>query len=375
MLLVATDQWRPDGGGRELYLDELVSHLRARGRRVSVLWGSRAAAAAFSDCSVRDGVRPIRDARLRAAIRDARASNPALQVLALSPISGATHYQLHDGLFERAFAAERDVMPSRLRRAAFPLGLALNRHRQRLMRDQRSVVRSCAVMAFSRASANDVVAAYGIPSRRIVVERPGIDLSRFAPAGDDRSGVDSPGHLRLAFVGRNFALKGLRAAIAALGALRRNGVAATLTVVGPGATGRYQALAEQAGAPAAVRFVGPLGQDAIADLYRRSDVLLHPSFYDPFPRVVVEALACGCPVITSARCGASEVLEHGANGFVVDDPVDAAAIARFAAELADSSRRSAMRRAAARTGRAFDAARHFDRVIDWLDGTRLPNTA
>jgi glycosyltransferase involved in cell wall biosynthesis len=374
MLMIVTDEWRPHGGGRERYLEELVSYASARGRRVSVLCGSRAAAAVFSDCSVRRGVRPIRDHRMRAAVRDARAANPALRVLALTPISGATHYQLHDGLFEHAFAAERDVMRSRLRRATFPLGLALNRHRQRLMRDQKSVVlRARAVMAFSRRTAREVVERFGVDPARIVVERPGVDLSRFRP-GDDGPSTAGPGRLRLAFVGRNFALKGLCAAVAAVSWLHGHGIEATLTVAGAGRSAPYLSLAERIGVGTAVRFVGPLAPDAVADLYRRSDLLVHPTFHDPFPRVVVEALACGCPVITTARCGASEVLTHGSTGFVIEDPSDAAAIARFASELTDAARLSAMRRAAAQTGRRFDAGGHFDRVIDWLDSTQIAGT-
>ena len=375
-LIVATDRWRPDGGGRERYLDELVSHLSARGRRVSVLCGSPAAAGAFADCSVRRGVRPLRDLRLRVAVRQGRAADPALQVLALSPIAGATHYQLHDGVFERAFAAEREVMASRLGRAMFPMGLALNRHRRRLMHDQRLVVaQALGVMAFSRSAARDVVEHFGVAPARVVVEPPGIDLSRFRPRGVD-CGMDArAGELRLAFVGHNFPLKGLQTAIEAVGQLWRDGVEASLTVAGAGRTGRYRRLAERIGVAARVRFAGAIGPDAIAALYRSSDLLVHPTFYDPFPRVVVEALACGCPVITTARCGASEILVHGDNGFCVDDPRDSATIARHAAQLVEPARLAAMRRSAVRTATRLDAALHFDRVIEWLESTPADRAA
>ena len=370
MLMIATDRWSPDCGGRERYLEELVSHAAARGRHVTVLCGSRAAVAAFPMCSVTRGTRPLRKARLRAAVRDARAENPALQVLALSPIDGATHYQLHDGLFEHAFAAERDAMQSRVRRATFAIGLALNHHRRGLMRDQRSVVlRGRAVMAFSQRTAHQVVERFGVDPAHVVVDRPGVDLSRFRPFSGDAPPRAGDRRLRLAFVAHNFALKGLRAAIATVGGLHRYGVDAMLTVAGAGRSGAYASFAGRIGVGTAVRFVGPLAPDAVADLYRNSDLLVHPTFHDPFPRAVVEALACGCPVITTARCGASEVLVHGKTGFVVEDPSDAVTIARFASELIDPTRLSDMRRAAAQTGSRFDATAHFDRVLDWLDST------
>jgi len=229
-------------------------------------------------------------------------------------------------------------------------------------------------MAFSRATASEAVSRFGIALGQIVVDRPGIDLSRFMPARDDATATADRGRLRLAFVGHNFALKGLQIAITALGSLRRTGVDAVLTVAGAGRASRYESVAEGFGVADAVRFVGPLAPDGVADLYRSSDLLVHPTFYDPFPRVVIEALACGCPVITTARCGASEVLAHGANGFIVDDPSDAEAIARFACELTDPVRLSGMRQAAVRTGRGFDSARHFDRVIDWLDSSSPAST-
>ncbi len=374
MLLAATDRWHANGGGRERYLEELVRYLSARGRHVAVLCGSREAAATFTDCTVQPGVRSLRDARLRAAVRQARTAKPELQVLALSPISGATHYQMHDGVFEQAFAAERDLISSRVRRTLFPIGLAFNRHRRRLMHDQRLLVSEArSVMAFSRATARDAVDRFGVKPDRLVIEPPGVDLLTFRPERADPP-IRSPNELRLAFVAHNFALKGLHTAMEALGQLRRLGVRAGLTVAGAGQTRHYRSLAKRIGVAPNVRFAGSLAADSVADLYRNSDLLVHPTFYDPFPRVVIEALACGCPVITTGRCGASEALVHGENGYIVDDPRDAAVIAGLAAGLTDSSRLAAMRRAAARSGEQYNAAVHFDRVIEWLKSTPVGRT-
>jgi UDP-glucose:(heptosyl)LPS alpha-1,3-glucosyltransferase len=375
-LLVATDRWRPDGGGRERYLEELVAHASDRGRPVSVLCGSPAAAAVFGGCTVARGVRPLRAHRLRAAVCRARTADPRLAVIALSPIRGATHYQLHDGLFEQAFAAEREAMRSRARRAFMPLAQQLNSHRRRLIDDQvRVVARAQAVMAFSDSTAAAMVRRACVPTERVTVSRPGVDLSRFHPASSAEDGVPQPalsrnGALRFAFVGHNFALKGLQTAIEAVARLRREGVDAALTVAGGGRPHWYVSLAEHLGIAAAVRFAGVLTPAETANLYRATDLLVHPTFYDPFPRVVVEAVASGCPVLTTARCGSAEILTHGVNGFVVEDPRDATTIAQLAATLTTASRRSNMRRAAADAGRRFDARAHFDEVLEWLDVSR-----
>ena len=52
--------------------------------------------------------------------------------------------------------------------------------------------------------------------------------------------------------------------------------------------------------------------------YHAADGLLLPTLYDPFPNVVLEAMACGLPVITSTGCGGAEFITAGQEGFVCD---------------------------------------------------------
>ena len=172
--------------------------------------------------------------------------------------------------------------------------------------------------------------------------------------------------MRLAFVGHNFALKGLRAAILAVAALERGGIDATLVVAGGGRPEAYARVAARAGVGGRVTFAGMLSQDRLADLYREADALVHPTFYDPFPRVVIEALACGCPVVISERCGAAEIITEGCEGCVVASPHDVGALAAAIASI--DATRGRMRQAAAQTGCRFDAADHFRLAVEWLDG-------
>ena len=57
-------------------------------------------------------------------------------------------------------------------------------------------------------------------------------------------------------------------------------------------------------------------------VYRASDVYLQPTWYDPCSLVVLEAMASGLPVITSAFNGASEMIDHGKSGWVIPRPDD-----------------------------------------------------
>ena len=45
--------------------------------------------------------------------------------------------------------------------------------------------------------------------------------------------------------------------------------------------------------------------------------MVQPSLFDGFSNVVTQALACGCPVITTSNTGASDVIKDGINGYVV----------------------------------------------------------
>jgi UDP-glucose:(heptosyl)LPS alpha-1,3-glucosyltransferase len=58
---------------------------------------------------------------------------------------------------------------------------------------------------------------------------------------------------------------------------------------------------------------------AMPDVYAAADIFLFPTLYDPFANVTLEAMAAGLPVITTRHNGASQLIEHGKNGFLVED--------------------------------------------------------
>jgi UDP-glucose:(heptosyl)LPS alpha-1,3-glucosyltransferase len=287
-------------------------------------------------------------------------------VLALTPVRFATHYQLHGGIATCAFAAERASIASPIRRTLFNPALRLNRRRQRLLRDEAEVLSGAAVlMAFSQAVASELIERRGVAPERVTISRPGVPLRRFHPlAATTREG--SEGSLRLVFAAHNFALKGLRQALQAVARATRTGVNVSLSVAGSGQAASYRRLAATLNISQRVRFVGSLSQDALAELYRASDALLHPTFFDPFPRVAIEALASACPVITTEACGAAEILTAGEDGLVVPHATHIDALADAIATLASGSTLKRMRHAAADTGQRFDEVAHFRATTNWL---------
>jgi UDP-glucose:(heptosyl)LPS alpha-1,3-glucosyltransferase len=89
---------------------------------------------------------------------------------------------------------------------------------------------------------------------------------------------------------------------------------------------------------------------------------VHPTFYDPCSLVVLEALACGLPVITSRQNGAHELL-GGAEGLVIDDPHDHWALAESLRLLTEPARREACARAALASAARWTFEDHYRRLL------------
>ena len=86
-----------------------------------------------------------------------------------------------------------------------------------------------------------------------------------------------------------------------------------LLVAGHPRTRRYEKLAQSLGIRECVGFVGPCAE--MRHAYFAADFLVHPTFYDPCSLVVLEALACGLPIITTRANGASELLKPLSEGY------------------------------------------------------------
>lgn len=210
------------------------------------------------------------------------------------------------------------------------------------------------VLALSRMVAADIERYHGVPPERMRIVYNGVDAERFSPAQRDEYrqpirdslGLRDDDVLAL-IVAHNFELKGVPAAIRAVGRLAAEGARVRLAVVGGKRVEPYRRLARRNGARQAVSFLGSVA-DA-APYYAAADVYVQPTFYDPCSLVVLEALAGGLPVITSRFNGAGELMTDGVEGFVLDDPADDAALADRLRTLLDPQTRAAAGAAARRT--------------------------
>jgi len=139
-------------------------------------------------------------------------------------------------------------------------------------------------------------------------------------------------------VAHNFKLKGIRRWIETLARLERDEkLGLRSLVVGKENPARWQRLAAHLGVGDRIRFAGPTGR--IQAYYHAADFLVHPTYYDPCSRVVLESLASRLPCLTTRFDGASDVIEDDVNGYVVDSPDDVQALADRTRALADAATR------------------------------------
>lgn len=174
--------------------------------------------------------------------------------------------------------------------------------------------------------------------KKLVLVRCGVDTERFAPStnGARPAGSADGGPLRVLCVGRLVPDKGQGVLLDAVAALRDRGVAVELTYVGDGsARPELEGRALSLNLELRVRFAGSVGQDRILEYYRHADVFCLPSFAEGIPVVLMEALACEVPVVTSHIMGVPELVQDGVSGLLVTPgraDLLADALARLAAD-------------------------------------------
>ena len=204
------------------------------------------------------------------------------------------------------------------------------------------------VIANSRQVRDEVIRHYNVEPARVRVIYNGLDRQRFLPLEAEaraelrhRLGVPDDAEIVL-FVGSGFERKGLIYLVQAFSRLRDK--TCHLWVVGKGHLARYQRIAERLGVADRVRFWGPAPETA--PFYQAATVLALPTLYDPCSNVVLEALACGLPVITTAANGAAEFLSPGENGAIIRQPNDIAGLGKSLARFLDQGRNPRVQRSA-----------------------------
>jgi glycosyltransferase involved in cell wall biosynthesis len=208
----------------------------------------------------------------------------------------------------------------------------------------------------------------GVNGERIRVNYNGIDLERFRQNGETRE------TLSIFSVGRLIEKKGFIHLIRAVARLRDLGINVNCSIAGQGP--EQQNLREEIERRKLndrVTLLGPLRQQQVRARMQRAGCLVLPCArardgnVDALPTVLLEAMACGCPVVSTRISGVPEIIEDGVSGRVVE-PGDATALAEAISqivvdrEVAERLGRGGRERAE----RRFDVRRNVALLRDWL---------
>ena len=355
----------PARGGAETYVADLCRHLVQAGHRVDLYAESWA-----------DGCLPRRSTSCRSRRRGEPGSSgsgtspgipkkPCARPATIARSASSTPGSRRDHPPRRRSARQPDrqrpALSSPLVRQLYLLAKTANPkywvHRS-IESKQYDPTRQPRVVAVSNMVKRHLEQFHHVPRQQIHVVPNAIDPERLEVsqpgavrcAFRNRLGLE-PGDLVGLFAGHNFALKGLKPLLEALGARRQpesGGRPIHLLVCGGGEPGPYRRLASRLGLNETVHFLGFYPD--VEDCYWSSDFFVQPTYYDPCSLVVLEALACGLPVITTAQNGASELMTDGREGYVLTAPDAADELIAALDHMTDDTARRAMSAQALRLG-------------------------
>jgi glycosyltransferase involved in cell wall biosynthesis len=195
------------------------------------------------------------------------------------------------------------------------------------------------IIAISHNTAQDISTFFKLPGEKVTVVHNGIDHARFAPGGgpETRKAVATRFKLEKPFflyVARlEHPAKNHVRLIQAFEQFKTSTGSDWELVFGGSDWNRaeeiHSAIRHSSFQPA-IRTLGFVGDEVLPDLYRAAGAFVYPSLYEGFGFPPLEAMACGCPVISS-RCGSlGEVVGDAA---LIVDPTDIAAISQALATV------------------------------------------
>ena len=368
----------PARGGAERYTIDLATTLGQRGHHVTVL----AATARNLPANLKTRRLPCRAMtrlgqydRFLNAVDEHLARSSYNIVHAMLPVRTCHVYHPHAGVAAEALAAATPHPPSWLT----PVVHAWPTRKRRFAsveRDLLSSPRPPLVLCLSDYVRRQIHTHYpAIADHRLVRLFNAVDLQHFRHQPRDDEATRLRQRLSIAsddvvalMVAQDFARKGLREAIEALASVHDPRL--TLVVVGRDKVKPYRDRARQLLVADRVRFAGPAADPRA--YYRAADFLLLPTRHDPCSLVVLEALAMGLPVISTAQNGACEIMCDGREGLVLQDPSDIPRLADAMRSMLDPQLRSRMRDACLTLRPQLSQDQHVRRLIEAYEQATSP---
>ena len=215
--------------------------------------------------------------------------------------------------------------------------------------------------------------AFGFDPARIIHHPIGIDITRFQPRTGqyNRQGNDEP--VTIVTVARLVQEKGIGYALEALADVRkqRPNLPIRYRILGGGLLeNSLRAQARQLGLDDIVELMGPQNQTVVRSVLARADLFLLPSVAEALPVSIMEAMACGLPVVATEVGSVAELVKDGHTGRLVPS-ADAKALARALLEMLEGRENWSKLGSAGRTlvAQRYDIEMLNDRLVEhyrWL---------
>lgn len=367
------DAWR---GGAETSTLQFLHHLVDSGADVHVYTRSRPASAPGLSVHTISGAAL---SRTRRSMTFAHRVERLLRLESFDVVHGITACRGLD-LYEPRGGTVAETVERNLALRSTPAARSLKRCANRLNVKQRYALRlertlltdpqGPVVIALSDYVADQLRRHYSVPDARIRKVFNGVDPDSTSPAdrARDREEIrreySIPADATLVLcVAHNFRLKGIGRLLEALAILRARRVTDVRSLVlGRDDSPRWRRMVENLGVERLVSFVGPT--DRVRVFYHAGDVLVHPTYYDPCSRVVLEAMSSGLPCVTTRWDGAAELITDGVNGFQLPDPTLTESLADHVQRLRDPELRRVMGEAAHRSAARASMAAHTQGLLN-----------
>jgi phosphatidylinositol alpha-1,6-mannosyltransferase len=327
-ILLVSDLFPPRTGGSGRWLWEL--YRRLEGVRIHIAAGEAPDSESFDRGS------PVPIVRVPLSFRNWGISNPraAFQYGRATRLISRLVRDVRPGAMHCGKCLPEGLIASLMKRrhgisfACFVHGeeLTLAATSRELSWLTRRVLHDAAHVIANSAHSKTLLRTWGLADDKVTVMHPGVDTSRFVP-----SSVDVEARQRLGWVDRTVILtvgalqkrKGQDMMIRALPALRARFPNVLYSIVGEGWEKTYlERLADELGVRDRVQFRGVPGDGELVTCYQQCDVFALPNRQvgwdiEGFGIVLLEAQACGKPVITGSSGGTAEAIGPGETGVVV----------------------------------------------------------
>jgi UDP-glucose:(heptosyl)LPS alpha-1,3-glucosyltransferase len=357
-----------DGGGLEQWAWRLAHALADRGHSIAVLAFHAAATPASQKIALR--LLPWHPSRIeRARVADAAIVGTRFEVshdLGIATAADLLHPQSGGRLANER--REQDAWSTTRR-----LLMAIDPRRRRWLAEVRQFEelryrrnRTSLVVAVSRMVAEDLRAWHGVPPERIRLIPNGINTVRYHPPAVQererwRRHFGFEGRTVFLFAAQNPRLKGLATLLEAFATARVGRPDLRLAAIGKAPDRDTLRAIHRLALVDAVVFAGRVPDPS--PYYAAADAFVLPSWHDACSLTVLEACACGLPVITTRANGAAERLIDGREGRILPIPGDPAALAAALVELSSPEIRARMAAAAI----ACTARNTFARNVEALE--------